>query len=425
MKRNSRFKSQGSITKSTALLWDESYLWGLIAYNALVHAELPFDLVRASDLRNGCLDGYAALFVPGGWASNKMKALGPAGMEAVRTFVQGGGNYIGICGGAGLATMDGIGLAPVKRMPTKERVPSFSGRIRLWLSQHALWNSVTDPVFHVWWPSQFMVAGEAAHVIASYKEPMPDSFSSDLNVGDVQSLGGWSELECAYRINLDPGRMLGFPAVIEAGFGKGKVLLSLVHFDTPGDSVGEVVLRNLWRYVGVDPSEHPNHRNEQQLDLSNLGKGDISDSRGISGLISEIANHVCGLISLGERNFLWFWRNPKLLQWRRGIRGLEYCALYVIASEIVNRADLLADRDIPALEHILNMLAYFVPKAKRLLLLERAALQKGFLTYERCDDPEIQSLRNELFSNTKSHAGLFKELLDQMDGLLYDMLRRL
>lgn len=425
MKGNSRFKSQGSITKSTALLWDESYLWGLIAYNALVYAELPFDLVRASDLRNGCLDGYAALFVPGGWASNKMKALGPAGMEAVRTFVQGGGNYIGICGGAGLATMDGIGLAPVKRIPTKERVPSFSGRIRLWLSQHALWNGVTDPVFHVWWPSQFMVTGQAAHVIASYKEPMPDSFSSDLNVGDVESLGGWSELERAYRINLDPGRMLGSSAVIEAGFGKGKVLLSLVHFDTPGDSVGEVVLRNLWRYVGVDPSDHPDHRNEHQPDRSNLGKGDISCSRGISGLISEIANHACGLISLGERNFLWFWRNPKLLQWRRGIRGLEYCTLYVIASEIASRAHLLVDRDIPALEHILNMLAYFVPRAKRLLLLERAALQRGFMTYERCDDSEIQSLRNELFSNTKSHAGLFKELLDQMDGLLYDMLKRL
>ena len=37
-----------------------------------------------------------------------------------------GGSYLGFCGGAGLATMDGMGLLNVKRKPTKERVPSLS-----------------------------------------------------------------------------------------------------------------------------------------------------------------------------------------------------------------------------------------------------------------------------------------------------------
>lgn len=424
MKKNSISKIQDSKTKSAALLWDESFLWGLMAYKALVNAGLPFEFVSSADVREGRLDRYAALFVPGGWASNKMKALGDTGVAAIKAFVESGGNYLGFCGGAGLATMDCIGLAPVKRMPTKDRVPSFSGRIGLELTQHVIWDGVAEPIFHVWWPSQFMVDGEAAHVIASYKEPMPDSFSSDLNVGDVESFGGWSAYEHAYGINLDPARMLGSPAVIEAGFGKGKVLLSLVHFDTPGDAAGLMALRNLWRYLGVNAAEHPFRKDKQNPDTAYLENKNILNSRGIPGLVSEILNHVSELISLGERNFLWFWRNPMLLQWRRGIRGLEYCTLYVMASEIANRADYLANDDILILEHIWETVVSFTQKAKRLLLLERSALQKGFLTYERCDDPEIQLLRNELFSNTKSHAGLFKELLDQMDNLLYDILRR-
>ena len=88
--------------KRVALLWDESFLWGLMAYKALKNASLPFELIRAEDIRNGCLDKYAVLFVPGGWASNKLKALGDRGIGAIRNFVREGGNYLGFCGGAGL-----------------------------------------------------------------------------------------------------------------------------------------------------------------------------------------------------------------------------------------------------------------------------------------------------------------------------------
>ncbi len=51
-----------------AFLWDESYLWGLMAFNALTHLDLPFDLIKAEDIRAGSLDNYRMLFVPGGWA---------------------------------------------------------------------------------------------------------------------------------------------------------------------------------------------------------------------------------------------------------------------------------------------------------------------------------------------------------------------
>lgn len=37
--------------KPCALLWDESFLWGLTAFEALKAAGLPFDLVRSEDIR--------------------------------------------------------------------------------------------------------------------------------------------------------------------------------------------------------------------------------------------------------------------------------------------------------------------------------------------------------------------------------------
>lgn len=49
-----------------ALLWDESFLWGLMARRALRDAGLPFDLIRSDEIKAGALSRYGMLFVPGG-----------------------------------------------------------------------------------------------------------------------------------------------------------------------------------------------------------------------------------------------------------------------------------------------------------------------------------------------------------------------
>ena len=126
-----------------------------------------------------------------------------------------------------------------------------------------------------------------------------------------------------------------------------------------------------------------------------------------------------------------------LLQWRRGVRGLEYCTLYIMIMEI---AEILKGRYascvmrheikekssnlLPITDYLLRireLLIPFIDKAKHLLILERHAMQNGHITYERCDDPEIQKLRTELFSSSKSYGGLFKELIDEVDKLLYTL----
>jgi hypothetical protein len=403
-----------------AFLWDESFLWGLMAHKALKAAPLPFELIRSEDINKGILADYKLLFVPGGWASNKIKTLGDGGIAKIKEFVGSGGNYLGFCGGAGLATLDGIGLLNIRRKPTQERVPSFSGRILLDLSEHPIWHGINEPVFHAWWPSQLLPDGKDFSILATYGQAQPDSFSSDLNVGDTVRYSDWSDKEKHYGINLDPDRLLSDPAVVEGTYGDGKVLLSLIHFDTPGDANGTVVMKNLWSYLaGVSPCV-PVCPSPPEASWQEPCPGFPAPA-----LVAELEAAVDELIAFGQRNFLWFWRNPMLLQWRRGVRGLEYCTLYVLIKEIAaiikkGNADTSLITDYPL--RIKDLLIPFVEKAEHLLILEKHALQNGHITYERCDDPEIRKIRAELFSNSKSHGGLFKELIDKVDTLLYPLL---
>lgn len=403
------------MTKRAALLWDESFLWGVMALRALESGGLACDLLRAEDVRSGKLNDYGLLFVPGGWASNKIKALGDTGTEAIKRFVRDGGAYLGLCGGAGLATEDGIGLLQVRRRPTRDRVPSFSGRIRLATTKHDIWEGVPEPVFHAWWPSQFVV-DRSVKVLASYGEALPDAFSSDVNVGDALSRGAWPALEKTYGINLDPLRLRNEPAVVEGAFGAGRVVLSLVHFDTPDDAAGAVVLRNIWSYLDAEKRQ------------SSAGTSAQVVAPEVAAQLSRIRNSVDGLMDLGARNFLWFRKNPLLLQWRRGVRGLEYCTLDVLTREIAGRlpcSSVAADPSLSSrLSSVSEKLLPFIERAKELLIRERLAMQHGHITYERCDDAEIAALRDELFSPSKSYGGKFKDVIDLLDGMLFGILTK-
>ena len=419
--------------RSCALLWDESFLWGLMAWRALKEAGLPFDLLRSEDIREGALSRYRMLFVPGGWASNKINTLGDQGREAIRRFVAGGGNYLGICGGAGMATETGLGLLPIERKPSRERVPSFSGPVRLSCAGHAMWQKIDTPVFCLWWPSQFRLEDPDIKVLARYEEAQAGAFSADINVADGETIG-WPELEKRYGILLDPSRLCDEPGVLEGRFGRGKVILSLVHFDTPGDRNGAAVLGNLWRHLSsCRPSDS----------RTGVKCGTVRPFKGVPKNVVEAVEAIHAiiteLIATGERNFLWYWRNPLLLQWRRGVRGLEYSTLAAMIGEIRSRlAPPGASRpeDRPALpetadpsrweeelKEIKKQLTPFCEKAKRLLIKERLYMMDASLSPVACPDAEIGRLRQELFAAAMSHGGDFKRLIDPIDRLLYDLIK--
>ncbi len=115
------------------ILWDASHIWGLMAWRALRALGVPTRLVKAKEIAEGALHGKPGreggarlLLVPGGSAQRKAALLGRAGRAAVRDFVRRGGNYLGFCGGAGLALShareeQGLGLCPWTRAPYAQR----------------------------------------------------------------------------------------------------------------------------------------------------------------------------------------------------------------------------------------------------------------------------------------------------------------
>ena len=430
-----RSKEHKTMSESPcALLWDESFLWGLMAWRTLREAGLPFALIRSDDIKAGALSHYAMLFVPGGWASAKLSSLGEKGHAEICSFVENGGSYLGICGGAGLATGSGIGLLPIQRKAPQERVPSFSGPIHLFTTNHIVWKNIKTPVFSAWWPFQFHIVDESKfNILARFGEAQPDAMSADINVGDGRKTG-WSDLEARYGILLDPKRLKGEPAVVEGSFGQGKVILSLVHFDTPGDINSAIVLRNLWRYLipgGDSRTDAVNIYCENRIKAN--------EYRGCDEILQDIQSAVNGLIVLGEQRFLWRPRNSLFFDWRRGVKGMEYSTLAAMIGEIARDVSVFLSRgsvkeicsstsDDPLqlkkdLMMIRELILPFVEDAKKLLTLESVFLTKAFLSPVDCPDEGINRLRRELFGSSRSYGGKYKHLIDAADQLLYKLIQ--
>lgn len=408
-----------------AVYWDKSGLWGLIAYRTFSRLGIDFELLSSDDVRSGGLEDRDVLFVPGGWASDKIVALGDEGAAAIRDFVGSGGGYLGFCGGAGLALShgSGLGLAPFGRLPTSKRLPSFSGGIilRHESPSHAIWQDVAaETPFCAWWPGQFALEGAAGvQVLASYGEPQPGSFVTDLPVAAGFDWAQWEEL---YGINLDPVRLTGEPAVAEVAYGSGKVILSYLHFETPGDNEGHKVLLNLIGYLsGGKQSTVAALAGAKQAPVAAPPEGEAATTAsGLHQMVSEF-------IDFGQSNFLWYWRSDWLLQWRRGVRGIEYSALYGMLAELNRLAVIygtgLDDAATASIEDLKVKVVAFLDDAHSLILKERLAMTRGPVSPLKSDDAEVSTLRERLFSSTKRCGGLYEEIMDLAELILLPMLR--
>jgi len=400
-------------TGLSGVLWDESYLWGIWLIDALTRTNIGFELIKAKDLEQ--LDKYRILFVPGGWASNKIKAIGEEGSKLIKEFVKEGGIYFGICGGAGLATKEGLGLVDVRRK--KDRVPSFSGPFLARIFDHPLWKGITTPNFFLWWPSELELEDKNIKVLATFLAPLPNAFSSDIPVQDFKDL--WDELESLYEIKLNPKEMENSPLFLEAKLEKGTVYLSLIHFDTPKDKSGHKVLKNLKEYYQLS-------ENKQRNSYKKLVNNETVDQEKIK-IIDEMYKEIKKLISFCERNFLLIKRYNFMYQWRRGIRGFEYINLYFmikrLQKETIENQWLLSFIDIKKLIELRNEIKIFIKKATELLKKERILLQKSKLTYNYTEDEEINSIRKELFGSRKSYDGFYKQLIDKFDDQLYTLFK--
>lgn len=412
-----------------ALLWDESFLWGIIAYETFTRLSINFGIVTSGDIRAGALDGYDIIFVPGGWASNKIKALGEEGVRNIRAFVENGGSYLGFCGGAGLALKhkDGISLVPVTRKPTSERVPSFSGKIRLHQEQpdHPIWDHISDnTAFHAWWPGQFSILKPSEVIIlASYDEPEDGSYVADLMVAPDMD---WDTWERSYATNLNPNRIMFEPAVIEGKYGNGRVFLSYLHFETPGDYPGQKVLLNICRHLAGKSVVSKHTGLSKAHTMPPIALPDHKPDERVLRNIKQLECAAEDLIAFGEKNFLWYWRNDWILQWRRGVRGIEYCTLYLMLKRLAELLPLAAAFDAHLAHEVSELKTFSLPffeKAKQLLLIERFAMNNGPISPLKTDDKNVRRIREELFSNSKSFGGYYKQIIDRIDAILLPLLK--
>ncbi|HOV88171.1 MAG TPA: BPL-N domain-containing protein [Syntrophobacteraceae bacterium] len=413
------------------LFWDQSLVWGLLCVETLQRLRVPFRLLSARDIGRGALEGRSLLLVPGGWAAHKVRALGEVGRERIRAFVEGGGSYLGFCGGAGLALSSppALSLVPLERMPLGERLPSASGEVWIeGLPHHPAWENL-PPVLptSVWWPSQFWgYPLPRCLCLATYRFPGRDFRVADMAVSDVTDRDMvWEEWEKIYGINLDPRRFLGHPALLEVRVGRGRLLLSYPHLETPGDPWGNRLFANLLTYLDargraaagagelprrVEPPEAPSPGEEAR--------------RVLAGALDQIEDLIC----FGERNLLWKWRNSWLLSWQRGIRGLEYGSLAVCLRALegsvqgMSGSPVRPDPWLEPLQALEAALKEFCPSARKLLLEEKAAMNSGRVSKLGQVNRTVDALRNRLFGPQMNHGGLCAEIFNRLDRLLMDAL---
>ena len=313
--------------RAARLFWDQGGLWSLMTWEACQDLGLGISPITATEIAAGGLDAARLLVVPGGWPSLKRRALGRAGAGALRAFLENGGLYLGLCGGAGLAldVADGLGLVDLERVSRDQRLAGANGPIQVEITapERPMWQGLESPSpFNVWFPAQFHPPrNQGVQVLASYGPPAPGMCSADLPVDQVAP-SDWAKLENRYGINLNPALIQGLPAVVQAPLGKGRLILSHLHFDTPGDQAGGRVLGNLWRsWLGCEPAPSPAPRPEKPP--------------------GEMSLRAEELWKRGERLGLWRPRTPILPLWRRGTRGLEFWSLLRLCRAVDQGRDAL------------------------------------------------------------------------------------
>jgi len=211
--------------------------------------DLSFRKVDGEAIRNGALNNFDALVVPGGSASEESASLGAEAREEIRRFVKEGGIYMGVCAGAYLASQQrkhDLGLLPLTTLDSEHWYRVNEGKlVDVELTPAGM------EVFGIHKRNVRLVY-ENGPIFAPPVEQPDDSFAPlGFFRSEVVADGG------------EPGVMLGAPAIILSRFGRGSVLALSPHpEETPG--LKQVELHALhWLY---------NHRSQSDAAAAILRK---------------------------------------------------------------------------------------------------------------------------------------------------------
>lgn len=166
--------------------------------------------LNAADVLAGKLAGCDVLMMPGGSGYDRYPQLGEEGFEKMRQYIREGGRYYGICAGIALALNDPkrLRLIPYTREKTPPR-GGFSAAVKL--------NARAEELLGVPAGTRYFRYHDGP--LPAKGEPVPDSEYEVLATFESQVM------QRGKAVN----QMYGMPAVIYGRYGKGKVLVSVMH----------------------------------------------------------------------------------------------------------------------------------------------------------------------------------------------------
>lgn len=174
--------------------------------------EIRLQLVDDQLVRNGRLSDQDVLVVPGGWPSVIWETLGTNGTEAVRRFVREGGKYIGTCAGAWVALDEQGACRLLPYRPDPANSPFEHGHATLAIDVNER-------------GAVALGVEKGRHFVSYWQGPLVIPSSAD---------GVKTEVLATFAGNVNMERpaapsMFGYPALIGAEYGKGRVLVSIAH----------------------------------------------------------------------------------------------------------------------------------------------------------------------------------------------------
>ena len=173
-------------------------------------SDVACDFLNAADVQAGKLAGYDVLVMPGGSGYDRYTQLGEEGFEKIRKYIREGGCYYGICAGIAMALNDPkrLRLIPYTREKTPPR-GGFSAAVKL--------NKRAEELLGVPAGTRYFRYHDGP--LPAKGEPVPDS--------EYEVLATF-ESELMQRGKAS-SPMYGMPAVVYGRYGKGKVLVSVMH----------------------------------------------------------------------------------------------------------------------------------------------------------------------------------------------------
>ena len=206
---------------------------------------LSWRAISAEDIRTGSLEQFDVLVIPGGSAREKALELGEVGMTAIRTYVHEGGGYVGICGGAFLATSHyewGLALVNVK---PDIRVVTIPGHGELSLAARG-----TGIVSMEMTNGGRMVFGESWNTVdIMYAGGPIVSPAERKDLAVFCPLAYYRTEICRYECQQHT--MVDTPAIVASSFGNGRLVLFSPHPELT-DGLGELV-----RAAILSTARHP------------------------------------------------------------------------------------------------------------------------------------------------------------------------